>query len=662
MFQYVFLLPRRNDLKNDNGRIFYGKHRFKMLIIFLTFAILVSTFVISVISFWTVNSSDDDSPIQSTYSIDKFGNHSTLLKNDNYIKQCATIVSCDFNDKYRTINGTCNNLNNPTWGSSNTPFIRLVGAHYSDGISKLRISSDGKSLPSARKIQVQLFLYKQTNIPDINNQLLMQWGQFVAHDVSILEIDVNGEDCCSYQNQLSVSKACEAIIKIPMDDPVYSKYNKTCMEFTRAMTSINYSCSLQSSEPSTFMNDATHYIDGSQIYGSDDHTASTLRSYTNGKMKSVTREDDFQESCPYSFVGSSSSFNKTYSSNSGANSNLGMALFHDMFLRFHNFVALELKNAVPLWSDETLYQESRKIVGAVIQHITYTQFLPTILGKKYTEERVLAEDDDYIATVNPSTSQEFSAGAFRVLHSIVPAQHRFVDSKYITLRTINVTDWTDCPYLLRQGSNFDDLLRGLLFTEGRLRQPSYNPLISNLMFHSNNLIGVDLLSYDIQRGRDTGLPPYNKIRELCGLPVAKSFTDLIDVMPLDDIYDLEKLYSSVDDVDFLVGALLETPETDALVGNTSRCIIGDFFYRSRVGDRFFYDGKNLPKQFSSDQLEIIKSISLNHIICATSSVDNLQKHIFAKVDNGWYSSMKWTCNEKYIIDFKPWEKLFINLH
>jgi hypothetical protein len=65
--------------------------------------------------------------------------------------------------------------------------------YFSKGISKLRISSDGKSLPSARKIQVQLFLYKQTNIPDINNQLLMQWGQFVAHDVSILEIDVNGE-------------------------------------------------------------------------------------------------------------------------------------------------------------------------------------------------------------------------------------------------------------------------------------------------------------------------------------------------------------------------------------------------------------------------------------------------------------------------------------
>lgn len=69
------------------------------------------------------------------------------------------------------------------------------------------------------------------------------------------------------------------------------------------------------------------------------------------------------------------------SGDSRGNMELGIALFHNIFLRFHNFVAFKLKTANSTWSDETLYQESRRIVVAIIQHITYTQFLPIILGK-----------------------------------------------------------------------------------------------------------------------------------------------------------------------------------------------------------------------------------------------------------------------------------------
>lgn len=64
------------------------------------------------------------------------------------------------------------------------------------------------------------------------------------------------------------------------------------------------------------MNYATHYIDGSQIYGSDDYTASALRSYTSGTLKSIRRADDQKEFCPHLSVGSSSGSN-AYSSNSG---------------------------------------------------------------------------------------------------------------------------------------------------------------------------------------------------------------------------------------------------------------------------------------------------------------------------------------------------------
>lgn len=51
------------------------------------------------------------------------------------------------------------------------------------------------------------------------------------------------------------------------------------------------------------MNDASHYIDGSQIYGSNDYIVSTLRSFNGGTLMSVI--DNNQEFCPHSNVGSS---------------------------------------------------------------------------------------------------------------------------------------------------------------------------------------------------------------------------------------------------------------------------------------------------------------------------------------------------------------------
>jgi len=49
------------------------------------------------------------------------------------MKRCAPIVVCQPNSKYRTFNGSCNNLRIPTWGAANTPFIRLLNAEYRDG-------------------------------------------------------------------------------------------------------------------------------------------------------------------------------------------------------------------------------------------------------------------------------------------------------------------------------------------------------------------------------------------------------------------------------------------------------------------------------------------------------------------------------------------------
>ena len=57
-----------------------------------------------------------------------------------------------------------------------------------------------------------------------------------------------------------------------------------------------------------------------------------------------------------------------------------------------------------------------------------------------------------------------------------------------------------------------------------------------------SITAIDLAATNINRGRDHGLPPYVKYRELCGLKPALTFQDLIGEMTQDVINKLASAY------------------------------------------------------------------------------------------------------------------------
>lgn len=58
---------------------------------------------------------------------------------------------------------------------------------------------------------------------------------------------------------------------------------------------------------------------------------------------------------------------------------------HTLFLREHNRLAGRLLEVNPLWDDDTLFHEARRMVAAQIQHVTYREFVPAVLGENLAE-------------------------------------------------------------------------------------------------------------------------------------------------------------------------------------------------------------------------------------------------------------------------------------
>ena len=74
----------------------------------------------------------------------------------------------------------------------------------------------------------------------------------------------------------------------------------------------------------------------------------------------------------------------------------GLTVMHTVWVREHNRIEDQLHRVNPHWSGEKLYYEARRIVAAMIQHITFNEMLPVFLSSQIMKQYGLElEQNDY---------------------------------------------------------------------------------------------------------------------------------------------------------------------------------------------------------------------------------------------------------------------------
>uniref|UniRef100_A0A1B6MCZ0 Peroxidase n=1 Tax=Graphocephala atropunctata TaxID=36148 RepID=A0A1B6MCZ0_9HEMI len=582
--------------------------------------------------------------------------------------QCVRVPACDRSARYRSINGSCNNLNFPMWGVAGSALVRLLPANYQDGVNKVRKAKGGKELPNVRQLRTMLFPDK--DVPDPVNVLnVMQWGQLVAHDTSHIvqqssglpSSKETGLDCCVSRSQ-GLPNACLPI-QVPNNDPFYSQHKRMCLNFVRSLTTNDLGCKLSPHQQIALV---THFVDASLVYGSDEDTARSLRTFTQGKLRVQVTSDD-REFPPNTTTPERDCDGQRegvcyLTGDDRGNQNTGMTLLQVLLLREHNRLCDQLHHLNPHWTDQTLYEEARRIVVAVVQKITYNDYLPIILGKEFIKQLGMADGqgdegmslNDYDPFLNPSTINAFTTAAYRSFHSMVPREMVLFDDNQKPLKTLLVEDFFFRPNLIQEPEMFDNLLRGLAVQNVQSMDTFFSTSLTNLLFKSTKEFGTDLESIDMQRGRDHGLPNYNDFRVACGRPKAVRFKDLLDVMTEKAVSQLAAKYQRVGDVDLYVGGMLETQASEALVGPTFQCIIGEQFRRWRNGDRFYFEFANQPGSFTLEQVKEIRKITLAELFCLNGDkISRMQPDVFQVVSN---ENAVQSCKSIVKMNLTPWQE------
>ena len=318
-----------------------------------------------------------------------------------------------------------------------------------------------------------------------------------------------------------------------------------------------------------FANAASHWWDGSEVYGCDPVKMASLR---EGPKIRLTADGYL----PTDVTGMDiTGFNESWW--------LGLSALHTLFAREHNAVCDELRTRYKGWSDERVFNTARLIVSALIAKIHTVEWTPAILATEPIDLGLKANwngppSGDWLTKLGiwlmdvhasvgiPATTPDHHGAPFSLtedfvtvyrMHPLIPDDYRFAD--HHTGQQLHTATFGDIS-----GARADHELRSIgldntMYSFG-IAHPgaiTLNNFPRALQTFERDGERIDLSVVDIVRTRRRGVPRYNDFRAGLHKPRLQHWEQFSD--DPEAVARIRDVYASIDDVDTMIGLFAETP-------------------------------------------------------------------------------------------------------
>ena len=485
-------------------------------------------------------------------------------------------------DDARSLDGSGNNVDDPTLGQAGQNYTRVVPANYADGVGE---PVEGR--PDERYLSNRIFNDSNQNIFSENGVTHwgFVWGQLVDHTIGLRAV---GDE--------------EMVIEFDPADPLEA-FTNDLGGIATTRSAVADGTGIDS--PREQVNTLSSYIDAWAVYGGTAKRLDWLREGTvdgdptnndatllnnDGYLPTAASRDGV-DAPETDLVG------RLFADPDGAviagdvrvNENIGLTAAHTLLLREHNRIVESLPDDL---DEELKFQIARRVVAAELQYITYTEFLPT-MGVE------LAAYAGYDPSVDPSITNEFATVGYRAhsqIHGEFEAEiplDQLDDASLEALEAqgvgIEVDDETGIaevavplnvafgnPHLL-EDLGLGNVLAGLTSEAAYANDEQIDNQLRSVLFQipgpdtenpldcldgeaiADCFNGVnDLGALDVARAYDHGMPSYNDLRVAYGLAPITSFAELTG----EDTEDLDGL--SIDDPAILEFVHLEDGDGNEL--------------------------------------------------------------------------------------------------